>query len=161
MITDIITDALLTVGFQPNYILFGSFREVNQLIETLPLKAVDVDNPDGVNIIAATDLLFSGNSMLTQYGNAIDTTQFRILFARKNPGSIDVPQLERFNRALGMLTYAKRFALALNNDQRTRVAKGYLDSIQWEAVYNLFDVDMDGVLLTVPITENIPVVPVC
>lgn len=161
MITEIITDALVKVGFAPGYIFFGTFREVNQLLDKLPLNAVDVDNPAGIDIIAAPDLLFSGASSITQYNNAIDTMQLRILFARKNPGSVDVLQVERFARALGMLVYAKRFAIALNNDPRTRKAAGYIDAISWEAVYNLFDVDMDGVLLTINIPLTKAVLAVC
>ncbi len=157
----IITDALLKVGFDPGYIIFGTYREVNQVIDKLELNAVDVDHPTGIDIIAAPDLLFSGSSSITQYNNAVDSMQVRILFARKNPGSIDCLQIERFTRALGMLTYAKRFALALNNDPRTRQPSGYIDSISWEAVYNLFDVDCDGILLTISIPLTEAVLAVC
>lgn len=161
MITDIITDALVKVGFDPAYVIFGTLREANQLLDKIPLNSVDVDNPNGIDIIAAVDLLFTGSSQIPMYNNAIDTMQVRILFARKNPGQIDCLQVERFNRALGMLTYAKRFALALNNDSRTRLASGYIDRIDWEAVFNLFNVDMDGVLLTIAIPLKESVTAVC
>lgn len=161
MITEIITDALVKVGFDPAYVIFGTYKEVNQVLDKLPLNAVDADNPNGIDIIAAPDLLFSGSSAITQYNNAIDTMQVRIVFARKNPGSVDVLQAERFNRALGMLTYAKRFTLALNNDPRTRLASGYIDAISWEAVFHLFDCDLDGILLTINIPLTEAVLAVC
>ena len=60
MITEIITDALIAVGFSADYILFGTLREVNQLLDGKALQAPTVDDPNGIDIIAATDLLFFG-----------------------------------------------------------------------------------------------------
>lgn len=161
MITEIIADALIQVGFDPEYVIFGTYKEVNQQLDSKPLNAVSVEFPAGIDILASVDLLFSGTTNFTQYGNAMDEMQFNILFARKNPGSIDVLQVERFNRAMGMMTYAKRFVLALNNDPRVRKPAGYIQTANFQAVYNLFDVDVDGVLLTVSIPVIAPVVAVC
>ena len=104
---------------------------------------------------------FSGSSAIPKYNNAIDVMQVRILFARKNPASLTCSRWSGSTGHWDAFTYAKRFTLALNNDPRTKQPAAYIDSISWEAVYNLFDVDCDGVLLTVSIPLNETVTPIC
>lgn len=157
MIIDIITDALVKVGFDPAYVLVGTQREVNQLLHTLPLQAP----PDGIDILANIDLLFNGTTNFRQFGGTDDDMQMRVLFFKKNPGDQDCLQIDRFTRAMEMLVYAKRFVLAANQDKRTYRAGGWIQSVSWEAVYHAFDADLDGILLTITIPVNEPVTAVC
>jgi hypothetical protein len=157
MITTIIRELLVSVGFDPNYVMFGSLMEVNQLIDAKPLQAPGVENPDAIDILAAVDVTFTGSDAISPYNMAYNTFAVDILMARKNPGSIDVLQEERVERAYGMLPYASRFTMAINSDPRTKMVSGYVSQNSWRFMYRVFDTDVDGVLLTVsiPITQPI------
>lgn len=156
MIVQIITEALIYVGFDPTYIIYGTYKEVNQRLEKLPLLPAP-----GIDVIACPDMVFSGSTNFRQYGGADDDLSFRILFARKNHGNIDAFGEDRLSRALSMLPYYKRFVLKLNTDERIRRPSGYIQKSNFEPVYHLFDTDVDGILATVSIPNIEDLVGIC